>query len=160
MQKQAQTTHEANDHRKQASIVQFKRKAHILCEQHFSILLNCLMVVKMLLKCTIRSQYFHWYTLPNFCTQISRPLAYGVRNFSKASATTVYSTFLDSCPLNSLNCLFQLALIFIQHLPSWDPLPHYLHPSAPFPWMSPPHPSKIFLNVPTRATQGEGLGGL
>ena len=30
---------------------------------------------------------FRWYAFPNFCTQISRPLAYGVRTSSKASVT-------------------------------------------------------------------------
>ena len=42
----------------------------------------------MLLKCVIRfSISFRWYAFPNFRTQISCPLSYGVRISSKASAT-------------------------------------------------------------------------
>ena len=43
---------------------------------------------RVLLKCVIRcSISFRWYAFPNFCTQTSRPLAYGVRISPKASAT-------------------------------------------------------------------------
>ena len=46
------------------------------------------LMVKVLLKSGIRfSISFRWYAFQNFCTQISRPLAYGVRISSKASAT-------------------------------------------------------------------------
>ena len=84
----SQTTREAifNDHGRHASIV--KGKPHRLRTFYFS--LNRLMnpMVDVLLKCVIRfSISFRWYAFPNFCTQISRPLAYGVRTSSKASAT-------------------------------------------------------------------------
>ena len=49
--------------------------------------------VNVLLKCVIRfSISCRWYAFPNFCTQISRPLAYGVRVSSKASATAAWWT--------------------------------------------------------------------
>ena len=66
-----------------------ERKARIVCQERF-ISLNHLMnpVVKVLLKCVIPfSIYFRWYAFRTFCTDISRPLAYGVRISSKASAT-------------------------------------------------------------------------
>ena len=74
-----------------------KRKARIVCGEHF-ISLNRLMnvVVKVLLKCGIRSSTsFRWYTFPNFRTQISHPLPYGVRTSSKPVAR----------PLCCSNCL-------------------------------------------------------
>ena len=44
---------------------------------------------KVLLKCVIcLSISFRWYALPNFRTQISRPLAYGVCISSKATAVS------------------------------------------------------------------------
>ena len=47
---------------------------------------------KLLLKCFIHfSISFHWYTFPNFRTQICCPLTWCVCISSKASATTVYS---------------------------------------------------------------------
>ena len=55
-----------------------ERKACIVCKEHF-VLLDCLMnlVVKVLLKYNIHfSISFRWYTFPNFCMQISHPLAY------------------------------------------------------------------------------------
>ena len=51
----------------------------------FSILLNHLMVVKVLLKCTIH--FSSWYACPNFCMQASRSLAYDVCISSKARST-------------------------------------------------------------------------
>ena len=49
--------------------------------------------VKVLFMCGIRfSISFHWYAFLNFCTQVSHPLAYGVRISSKASAAADYST--------------------------------------------------------------------
>ena len=63
-----------------------KRKARIACEEHF-ISLNRLinLVVKVLLKCSIRfSISIRWYAFPNFCAQISRPLACGVRTLLKS----------------------------------------------------------------------------
>ena len=53
---------------------------------------SCLMnlVVKVPLNCVIYfSISFRWCAFPNFCSHISRPLAYGVRISSKASATAV-----------------------------------------------------------------------
>ena len=67
----------------------FERKLRIVCEHHF-ISPNCLMnpVVKVLLRCVIRFPIsFRWYAFPNYRTQISRPLACGVRFSSKDSAT-------------------------------------------------------------------------
>ena len=74
-------------------------KACIICKQHVS-LLNRLMnlVVKVLLKFIICfSISFRWYTFPNFCTQISCPLAYGVCISSKASATADLKHNIECC---------------------------------------------------------------
>ena len=67
-----------------------ERNARIVCEQHLSILLRIVywFMEKVLLKLE-PFVLFYWYTFPNFCTQISRPLAYSVRISSKASANTV-----------------------------------------------------------------------
>ena len=81
----SQTRHEANDHGRYACIVKGK---WIVCEEHL-FLMNHLMNpgVKVLLKCVIRfSISFCWYIFLNFCTNISRPLAYCVC-ISKASMT-------------------------------------------------------------------------
>ena len=57
------------------------------------------LVVKVLLQCVIRfSISFRWHAFPKFCTQISRPLAYGVRISSRASATAVVSLTLQPYP--------------------------------------------------------------
>ena len=56
--------------------------------KHASFAKNILFRWKVLFKCVIRfSLSFRWYAFSNFCTQISRPLAHGVRISSKASAT-------------------------------------------------------------------------
>ena len=49
------------------------------------------MMIKLLLKCAICFSIFFWYALPNFCMQIPRPLAHGVRISSKASATLFFT---------------------------------------------------------------------
>ena len=80
----SQTTPEANDHGRHASIVKGKRASFAN-----NILLPLLNrstnpVVKVLLKCIIRfSISLRWYA---FCTHISRPLAYDVRISSKISS--------------------------------------------------------------------------
>ena len=52
------------------------------------------LVIKVLLKYVISlSISFRWYAVPNFCTQICRPVAYGVRTSSKASATAAHREF-------------------------------------------------------------------
>ena len=77
---------------------------------------------KVLLKCGIRfSISFRWYAFPIFCTQVSRPLAYGVRISSKSSATAVQidgvtdSTFPLRrswiCSMTSIPCLTQSSAI-------------------------------------------------
>ena len=81
-------TIDANDHGTYSTRV-CERKSRIVGEEHF-IWLNRLMnlVVKVLLTSGIRfSISFRWYAYLNFCTQISRPLAYGVRISSKGSVT-------------------------------------------------------------------------
>ena len=88
-----QTTHEAKRSRKAG-----------VCDEHF-ISLNRLMdsVVKVLLECVNRfSISFRWYAFPNFCTQIFRPLAYGVRIPLKVGATIASRTFrLPPVPMSS-----------------------------------------------------------
>ena len=61
-------------------------------------------VVKVLLECVNRfSISFRWYAFPNYCTQIFRPLAYGVRIPLKVSATTASRTFrLPPVPMSSI----------------------------------------------------------
>ena len=78
---------EANDHGRHASIVKGK---HALFVNSILFSWNCLMnlVVKVLLKCVIHFFIsFPWYAFPNFCTQISRPLAYSAHISSKAGGT-------------------------------------------------------------------------
>ena len=58
----------------------------MVCKQHFSISLNRLVVVKVILKSTIRFSISSVRT-SEFCPQIPRSLAYGVRISSKASVT-------------------------------------------------------------------------
>ena len=87
----SQTRHDANDHGTYTSV--WKESAHGLRNIfHFA---ECLMnlLVKVQWKSGIRfSISFRWYAFPNFCTQISRPLAYGVRIFSKVSATADHTS--------------------------------------------------------------------
>ena len=81
----SQTTHEANDHEKHSSIVKGKR-ASFANNVWFHWMMNP--VVKVLFNCVICfSISFCWYAFPNFRTQISRPLAYGVRISLQAGAT-------------------------------------------------------------------------
>ena len=55
---------------------------------HKNVGVRKIMEVKQNIKCGIRfSISFRWYAIPNFCTQISRPLTYGIRISSKASTT-------------------------------------------------------------------------
>ena len=61
-----------------------ERKALIVCEQHFSILLNCLVVVKVLLKCAIRFLILFVHISKSF----AQFLVYVVHISSNASATT------------------------------------------------------------------------
>ena len=60
----------------------------------------------VLLKCVIRFPVsFRWYAFSNVCTQISRPLACGVRTSSKASATAgAHPDFYDSRKVSGLYC--------------------------------------------------------
>ena len=70
-----------------------ERKARIVCEHFFHELFDE-PGGKLALKCAIRfSISFRWYAIPIFCTQISRPLSYGVRISLKASATAVLTRF-------------------------------------------------------------------
>ena len=62
------------------------RKARIVWEQHFSIPLNRVMVVKVLLKCSIHFS-ISLVRISEFLYENSRPLAYSVRISWKASAT-------------------------------------------------------------------------
>ena len=71
-----------------------REKARIVYGQNL-ISLNRSMnpVLKMPLKCAICfSISFRWYAFPNFCAPISRPLAYGVRTSTKASATAALTS--------------------------------------------------------------------
>ena len=66
-----------------------ERKLCIICKHYFSILLNCLMVVKVLLECVICFSMLVLYgCISKFCVQISRLLAYSVHISLKASTTT------------------------------------------------------------------------
>ena len=87
----SQTTDQANVNGRHANIVKGKPAHRLRKTVYFA--LNRLMnpAVKVLLKCTIRlSIYCRWYAFRNFCTQIYRLLAYGVRISSKASASAGY----------------------------------------------------------------------
>ena len=77
----------------------FERKACIVCEEH-CISLN---LKRCFWNASFVSLSFRWYAFPNFCLQISRPLAYGVRITSKASATAVFYVFYMFSFINKLN---------------------------------------------------------
>ena len=78
-------------------------KARIVCKEHFISLNRSMnLVLKVLLKCAIGfSICFRWYAFPNFCTQISRPLAYGVRISSKASATAELCLLIEGTEIDN-----------------------------------------------------------
>ena len=70
----------------------------IVCEKH---LISLNPVIKVLLKCVIRfSTSFRWYAFSNFCSDISRALAYGMR--MKASRL---STELLAWPSFDIHCI-------------------------------------------------------
>ena len=75
------------------------RKARIVHEQHFNSSLNRLIVVKCFWNAVFVS-LFRGYAFPNFCTRISRSLAYGIRISPKAIATAEKG-FVHLCRLSS-----------------------------------------------------------
>ena len=92
----SQTTHEANNYGRHIS---WKESAHCLGTtfQYFAELCDCG-------KGALETRHsFRWYAFRNFSTQISRPLAYGVRISSKASVTAGLLPFTD---YNHLICPF------------------------------------------------------
>ena len=108
--------HEVNDRGRHASIVKGKRASFANISVFCSIVW---LLVKVLLECPIRfSTSNRWYAFPNFCTQISRPHAYGVHISSKASATAVtpyLKTLLYPIYASNLN------LIKLEFSPNLEP---------------------------------------
>ena len=87
----SQTKHDANEHRTYASL--WKESVHLLRRTFYFVESFDELIGKGAFeKCAIHFAIsFRWYAFPNFCTQISRPLAYGERISSKGSTTAVGS---------------------------------------------------------------------